>query len=154
MDISLKGIDYFIKQVQAQGRDVVLCESIEPRVAASSNGPCEDDVLRLAYIKKDWDGGVFLHIPEAHFDVDYSLKSMVATLSENLEDKEREIGALLPTKVVAKQQAERIAELEKSQERMVAFIKGHIEKWDYCRELQPSLQVLKRCLPNKDRRSE
>ena len=44
-------------------------------------------------------------------------------------------------------QQERIAELEKEQSRLVTFVNCHIEKWKGCREVEPSLQVLKRGMP-------
>lgn len=40
-----------------------------------------------------------------------------------------------------------IEALKAQVERSSTFIRKHIEKWDYCEELKPSLQVLARALP-------
>ena len=44
-------------------------------------------------------------------------------------------------------QGETIRQIEAEQLRLTTFVNCHIEKWKDCRELKPSLQVLKRGLP-------
>jgi hypothetical protein len=44
-------------------------------------------------------------------------------------------------------QGEAFRKLEAEQLRLATFVNCHIEKWDSCVELKPSLQVLSRGLP-------
>tara|TARA_R110000744_G_C19060952_1_gene528936 strand:+ start:423 stop:644 length:222 start_codon:yes stop_codon:yes gene_type:complete len=44
-------------------------------------------------------------------------------------------------------QSESFRRLEAEQLRLVTFVNCHIVKWESCRELKPSIQVLKRGLP-------
>ena len=50
-------------------------------------------------------------------------------------------------KVALQERDANIEALRAQVERSSTFIRKHIEKWDYCEELKPSLQVLARVLP-------